>query len=139
VHRRRLVRVSPRVVVGSFEAVPQGLATCGWQSNTALVERLNRSLRPRGAAIGRHSATLGKSEEGLRQQRVLFQAYHNCVWPHSSWRHALAEPVPTIGRGSAKVWRPCTPAMAAGLPDPVGSLREVLRLRVPPWPQPQTV
>jgi hypothetical protein len=40
---------------------------------------------------------------------------------------------------SAKLWRPCTPAMAAGLTDHVWSLREVLRLRVPPWPQPQTV
>ena len=30
-----------------------------------------------------------------------------------------------------------TPAMAAGLTDRVWSLREVLRHRVPPWPQPQ--
>jgi len=36
-------------------------------------------------------------------------------------------------------WRPCTPAMAAGLTDQVWSLREVLLFRVPPWPQPQTV
>jgi hypothetical protein len=28
--------------------------------------------------------------------------------------------------------------MAAGLTDQVWSLREVLRYRVPPWPQPQT-
>jgi hypothetical protein len=139
VHRRRLVRVSHRVVFGSFEAVQQVLATCGWQINTAFVERLNLSLRQRVAAIGRRSATLCKSEEGLRQQLVLFQAYHNFVWPHSSLRQALAEPVPTIGRGSAKVWRPCTPAMAAGLTDHVWSLREVLLFRVPPWPQPQTV
>ena len=34
--------------------------------------------------------------------------------PHVSLRQALTEPVPTNGRGSAKVWRPCTPAMAAG-------------------------
>jgi hypothetical protein len=36
--RRRLVRVSHRVVFGTFEAVPQVLAACGWQSNTAFVE-----------------------------------------------------------------------------------------------------
>jgi len=41
------------------------------------------------------------------------------------------------GRGSAKVWRPCTPAMAAGLTHHVWSLKEVLCYRVPPWPQPQ--
>jgi IS1 family transposase len=139
VHRRRLVRVSHRVVFGSFEAVQQVLATCGWQINTAFVERLNLSLRQRVAAIGRRSATLCKSEEGLRQQLVLFQAYHNFVLPHTSLRQALAEPVPTNGRGSAKVWRPCTPAMAAGLTNHVWSLREVLLFRVPPWPQPQTV
>ena len=47
--------------------------------------------------------------------------------------------LPTNGTGSAKVWRPCTPAMAAGLTDHVWSLKEVLLYRVPPWPQPQTV
>ena len=31
--RRRLVRVSHRVVFGSFEAVQQVLAACGWQIN----------------------------------------------------------------------------------------------------------
>jgi hypothetical protein len=36
--RRRLMRVSHRVVCGSFEAVQQVLAACGWQINTAFVE-----------------------------------------------------------------------------------------------------
>jgi IS1 family transposase len=139
VRRRRLVRVSHRVVFGSFEAVQQVLAACGWQINTAFVERLNLSLRQRVAAIGRRSATLCKSEDGLRQQLGLFQVYHNFVLPHASLRQALAEPVATNGSGSAKLWRPCTPAMAAGLTDHVWSLREVLMFRVPPWPQPQTV
>ena len=139
VRRRRLVDVQHRVVLGSLAAVPQVLATCGWQINTAFVERLNLSLRQRVAAIGRRSTTLCKSEEGLRQQLGLFQAYHNFVLPHTSLCQALAEPVPTNGRGSAKVWRPCTPAMAAGLTDPGWSLREVLLFRVSPWPQPQMV
>jgi len=43
------------------------------------------------------------------------------------------------GRGAAKVWWPCTAAMAAGLTDHVWSLTEVLFDRVPPWPQAQTV
>ena len=51
----------------------------------------------------------------------------------------FAGPEATNGSGSAKVWRPCTPAMAAGLTDHVWSLREVLLYRVPPWPQPQTI
>lgn len=68
---------------------------------------------------------------------ALFQVYHNFVLPHASLRQALAEPIPTHGTGSAKRWRPCTPAMAAGLTAHVWSLQEVLRYRVPPWPQSQ--
>jgi len=136
---RRLVEVKHRVVFGTKAAVEQVLATCGWHINTAFVERLNLSLRQRVAAIGRRSATPCKSEDGLRQQLALFQVYHNFVLPHASLRQALAEPVPTNGLGSAKVWRPCTPAMAAGLTDHVWSLKEMLLYRVPPWPQPQMV
>jgi hypothetical protein len=137
--RRRLVRVSHRVVLGTLAAVQQVLAACGWQIQTAFVERLNLSLRQRVAAIGRRSATTCKGEDGLRQQLALFQGYHNFVLPHASLRKALAAPLPTHGTGSAKVWRPCTPAMAAGLTDHVWTLREVLLYRVPPWPQPRAV
>jgi hypothetical protein len=83
--------------------------------------------------------TLCQGEAGLRDQLVLFQVYHNFALPHASLRQALAEPVPTNGMGSAKVWRPCTPAMVAGLTDHVWSLTEGLFYRVPPWPQAQTV
>jgi hypothetical protein len=89
--------------------------------------------------MGRRSATPCKREEGLRQQLSLFQVYYNFVLPHASLRQALAEPVATHGKGSATVWRPRTPAMAAGLTDHVWSLREVLLFRVPPWPQLQMV
>ena len=136
VRRRRIVEVKHRVVFGTKAAVEQVLAACGWQINTAFVERLNLSLRQRVAALGRRSATPCKSEDGLGQQLALFQVYHNFVLPHASLRQVLAEPVATHGSGSAKVWRPCTPAMAAGLTEHVWSLREVLLFRVPPWPQP---
>ena len=36
-----------------------------------------------------------------------------------------------------QLWRPCTPAMAAGVTDHVWSFKEVLLYRVPPWPQAQ--
>jgi IS1 family transposase len=137
--RRRLVGVTHRVVFGTRLAIEQVLATCGWTINTAFVERLNLDLRQRVAAIGRRVNTLCQSEEGLRDQLVLFQTYHNFVVPHASLRQALPIPKPTHGAGSAKVWRPCTPAMAAGLTDHVWSLTEVLCYRVPPWPQPQTI
>jgi IS1 family transposase/transposase-like protein len=137
--RRRLVDVTHRVVFGTIEAVNQVLSPLGWQINTSLVERFNLSLRQHVAAIGRRTSTLCKGEAGLRQQLALYHVYYNFVLPHASLRLPLAESMATNGTGSAKVWQPCTPAMAAGLTDHAWSLREVLMFRVPPWPQPQTV
>jgi IS1 family transposase len=134
--RRRLVRVSHRVVFGTLEAVQQVLAVWGWQINTAFVERINLTIRQHVAAVGRRVSTLCKGEEGLRQQLALYQTYYNFCLPHASLRQALPQPEPTKGTGSAKLWQPCTPAMAAGLTDHVWTLREVLLFRVPPWPQP---
>ena len=136
IRRRRLVRVSHRVVFGTFEAVQQVLVACGWQSNTAFVERLNLTMRQHVAAVGRRVSTLCKDEDGLRQQLALYYMYYNFCLPHTSLRQPLPQPLPTNGSGSAKQWRPCTPAMAAGLTDRVWTLREVLLFRVPPWPQP---
>jgi IS1 family transposase len=135
--RRCLVRVNHRIVFGTFEAVRQVLAACGWQINTAFVERLNLNLRQHVAAVGRWVSTLWKGEDGLGQQLALYHAYYNFCLPHASLRQPLPEPVPSYGSGSAKLWRPSTPAMAAGLTDHVWTLREVLLFRVPPWPQPQ--
>jgi IS1 family transposase len=137
--RRRLVGVTHRVVFGTQLAIEQVLAACGWTMNTAFIERLNLDIRQRVAAIGRRVNTLCQGEEGLRDQLVLCQVYHNFVLPHASLRQPLLIPAPTHGSGSAKMWRPGTPAMAAGLTDHVWSLTEVLLYRVPPWPQPQTV
>ncbi len=115
------------------------LAACGWQINTAFVERLNLSLRQHVAAIGRRVSTLCKGEDGLGRQLALYHVYYNFVLPHASLRQPLPQPEPTNGSGSAKRWRPWTPAMAAGLTDHVWTLREVLLFRVPPWPQPAGV
>jgi hypothetical protein len=133
VRRRRLVRVRHRVVFGTLAAVNALLAPYGWQIHTAFVERLNLDCRQHVAAIGRRANTLCKHEVGLRQQLALFHTYHNFCLPHAALRVPLAAPEPTNGTGSARQWRPCTPAMAAGLTDRVWSVREVLRFRVPPW------
>jgi IS1 family transposase len=137
--RRRIVEVKRHVVIGTQAAVDQVLSAYGWLINTSFVERLNLSLRQRVAAIRRRSATSCKGEDGLSCQLALFHVYYNFVLPHASLRQPLSEPVATNGAGSAKLWRPCTPAMAAGLTDHVWTLKEVLMFRVPPWPQPQTV
>ena len=137
--RKRVVGVKHRVVFGTREAVEHVLAACGWQINTSFVERLNLDIRQRVAAVGRRVNTLCQGEDGLQQQLAVFHVYYNFVLPHASLRQPLRVPEPTKGRGSAKRWRPCTPAMAAGLTDHVWRLQEVLLYRVPPWPQAQTV
>jgi hypothetical protein len=131
--------VTHRVVFGTRLAIEQVLARCDWTINTAFVERLNLDLRQRVAAIGRRVNTLCQGETGLREQLTLFQVYHNFVVPHASLRQALLMPELTNGRGSARLWRPCTPAMAARLTDHVWTLKEILLYRVPPWPQAQMV
>jgi IS1 family transposase len=135
--RRRIVGVQYRAVFGTLEQVQQVLSACGRKINTAFVERLNLDIRQRVAAVGRRVNTLCQREDGLRQQLVVCHAYDNFCLPHASLRQPLLVPEPTNGSGSAKLWRPCTPAMAAGLTDHVWSLKEVLLYRVPPWPQPQ--
>jgi transposase-like protein/IS1 family transposase len=135
--RRRLVGVTHRVVFGTRLAIEQVLAACGWTINTAFIERLNLDIRQCVAAVGRRVNTLCQGETGLRDQLALFQVYHNFVVPHARLRQRLPLPLVASGSGSAKVWRPCTPAMAAGLTNHVWSLKEVLCYRVPPWPQPQ--
>jgi hypothetical protein len=137
--RRRLVGVTHRVVFGTRLAIAQLLARCGWTINTAFIERLNLDIRQCVAAIGRRVNTLCQGEAGLRAQLALFQVYHNFVLPHASLRQPLLVPEPTNGCGSVKVWRPCTPAMAAGLTNHVWSRKEVLFYWVPPWPQVQMV
>jgi IS1 family transposase len=139
VRRRRLVDVQHRVVFGSLEAVNHVLAPLGWHINTAFVERLNLTIRQQVAAVGRRVSTLCKGKDGLLEQLAVFHCYYNFCLPHASVRLPLLQPELTNGGGSTKQWRPCTPAMAAGLTDQVWTLREVLLFRVPPWPQPTGV
>jgi hypothetical protein len=101
--------------------------------------RLNFTIRQHVAALGRRVSTLCKGEDGLRQQLAVFHCYYNFCLPHASLRQPLPQPEPTHRTGAATLWRPCTPAMAAGLTDHVWTLREVLLFRVPPWPQPAGV
>src|SRR4030095_16924747 len=129
VRRRRLVRVQHRVVFGTLEAVQQVLAACGWQINTAFVERLNLDIRQHVAAVGRRVSTRCKGEDGLRQQLGLYHVYYNFCLPHTALRLPLPHPEPTHGTGSAQRSQSRTPAMAAGLTDHVWTLREVLLFR----------
>ena len=146
--RGNIETISRRVCVTSIKILRSGVHGNGhapiWNSGrrsdpSADCNRLNLDIRQRVAAVGRRVNTLCRGEASLLDQLVLFQTYHNFVLPHASLRQPLGVREATLETGSAKRWRPCTPAMAAGLTDHVWSLREVLLFRVPPWPQPQTV
>jgi len=100
---------------------------------------LNLDIRQRVAAVGRLVNTLCTGDDGLQHQLAVFHAYYNFILPHASLRQPLLIPEPTNGTGSAKRWRPQTPAMAAGVTDHVWTLREVLLYRVPPWQQPHAL
>jgi hypothetical protein len=90
-----------------------------------IVRGADQPHHPAACGRGRSSChPLCKGIDGLRQQLSLFQTYHNFCLPHASLRQPLPQPLPTEGTGSAKHWRPCTPAMAAGLTAHVWSLRE---------------
>jgi IS1 family transposase len=132
--RRRITGVKHRVVFGSCEVIESILAKRGWKINTSFIERLNLDFRQHVAAIGRRVNTLCKRKAGLRQQVAIFHTYHNFVLPHASLRLPLPDLVEPVESG--KRWQPRTPAMAAGLTDRVWSVRDILMVRVPPWPQP---
>jgi IS1 family transposase len=100
--RRRLVRVSHRVVFGTLAAIKQVLTARGWQMNTAFIERANLTIRQHVAAVQRRVMTLCKGEAGLRQQLAVYHVYDNFCLPHASLRLPLPQPEPTNGTGSAK-------------------------------------
>ena len=95
VRRRRLVRVRHRVVFGTLAAAQQVLAACGWQINTACIERLNLSIRQQVAAVGRRVTTLCKGEDGVHQQLAMYHVYDHFCLPHTSLRQPLPLPEPT--------------------------------------------
>src|SRR5499426_1474867 len=113
VRRRRLLDVTHRMVFGTLEAVAQVLSACGWQIQTAFVERLNLTIRQHVAAVGRRVSTLCKGEDGLRQQVAVFHCYYNFCLLHASVRRFLPQLEPIHGSGSATQWRFCAPAQPA--------------------------
>ena len=122
VRRRRLVRVSHRVVFGTLEAVEQVLATCGWQIKTAFVERLNLDIRQRVAAVGRRVTTLCKGEDGVRQQLACSKRTTIFVCHMRAYARLCRSLYRPTARAPPSSGGPCTPAMAAGLTDHVWTL-----------------
>lgn len=131
--RGHVVAVTHKVVFGSAEAVQTHLeaSTASSTINTSFVARDNLTLRQHNRRLTRKTLGFSKELGWLERQLWVALAYYHLVLPHASLRLALDEPEPTRGAGSARRWRPVTPAMAAGVTDHVWTTTELLSYRVP--------
>src|SRR6185436_20623917 len=87
----------------------------GFTISTALVERVNLTLRQALAPLARKTSSFCKDRERLRQRVVFFQAFYNVARPHMSLRQPLPLPQRIRHGAICPRWRERTPAMAAGL------------------------
>ena len=123
----KLLTLSTRVVLGAERLTPLGLAL-----STALVERLNLTLRQALAPLGRKTSSCCKDRERLRQRVVVSQAFYNVGRPHMSLRRQLPLHERIRHGAICPRWQECTPAMAAGLTDHVWTFRELLTAKFEP-------
>jgi hypothetical protein len=114
----RVVRVSTRVVFGTWLAVALALAVSAvsWAVNTCFVERHNGTDRNRCSRKARKSYAFSKDWAVHRAATAYSHFSYNFCWPVRTLRERTAQ-----GR-----WQPRTPAMAARLTDHVWSLAEWL-------------
>ncbi len=131
--RGEVVAVTRKVVFGAADAIAARLATLPTSTtvNTSFVERENLTLRQHNRRLTRKTNGFSKELSWLEKQLWLSLAYYHLVLPHDSLRQPLDVPEPTRGSGSARQWRPVTPAMAAGMTDHVWTTTELLSYRVP--------
>ena len=99
--------------------------------NTRNQLRDNLTQRQRHRRLRRRTNGCSKDLTWFEKQRWLSLAYSHLVLPHQSLQERLPTPEPTRGAGSPRLWRPVTPAMAAGLTDHVWTTCELLAYRVP--------
>jgi IS1 family transposase/transposase-like protein len=126
-HQGKLRTLSTRVVLGA-----ERLTRLGFTISTALVERVNLTLRQALAPLARKTSSFCKDRERLRQRVVFFQAFYNVARPHMSLRQPLPLHERTHHGAIRPRWRECTPAMAAGLTDRVWTFRELLTAKFEP-------
>ena len=129
----RVVAVESKVVFGSPDMIAAALATSAVSTtiNTSFVERDNLTQRQSNRRLTRRTNGFSKELPWFETQLWLSLAYYHLVLPHHGLREELPIPEPTRGTGSARRWRPITPAMTAGITDHVWTTTELLSYRVP--------
>jgi len=131
--RGQVVAVTTKVVFGEATAIKTRLESLATSTtiNTSFVERENFTLRQHNRRLTRKTSGFSKELPWLEKHLWLTLAYYHLVLPHESLRQHLDVPEPTRGGGSARRWRPITPAMAAGMTDHIWTTTELLSYRVP--------
>lgn len=130
--RGQVVAVSTKVVFGAEEQIEACLQKSSTRQkiNTSFVERQNLTLRQHNRRLTRKTNGFSKELSWLEKQLWLSLAYYHLVLPHLSLRRELPNRQPTRGGGSEQRWQLVTPAMAAGMTDPIWTTQELLSYRV---------
>jgi transposase-like protein/IS1 family transposase len=122
--QRRVVRVEPRIVVGTaaqVEKLRHHSQGGPGVLNTAYIERLNATFRERLAPLTRRGRALARYTATLHVGMYLIGTVYNFCTSHTS-----------LSQAAAGVRAPQTPAMAAALTDHRWTVQELLSYRVPP-------
>jgi IS1 family transposase len=132
--RRKLVRVRHVIRLGTEEALKAALQGLGFSGrlNTALIERVNLTVRHGIAALARRTWATAQQSPQLLAHLEWWRAYYHFVRPHASLRVALVQPRERGGKRLAQRYRQRTPAMAAGRTTRRWTAREVLSCPLPP-------
>jgi hypothetical protein len=129
--RRRLVRVTQRILCGTWTHLRHALQQLGLSGrlNTAFVERLNLTVRQGVAALTRRTWATAQTASGLLLHLEWWRGYYHFVRPHRGLRLALLQPRSRGGRRLPQRYQRRTPAMAIGVTSHCWSAVEFLS-----WP-----
>jgi len=128
----RVVEVRRRMVFGQADdmAVIIQADGCGTEVNTADVERNHLTMRQSVGRLVRKALSFSKNVHFLQRHIDLDDTIYNFVKPHRALRRRVRG-----GKPQGRKWQQRTPAMAAGLPDHVWSLEELLMFHGKPIPE----
>jgi len=116
----RIVKVETKVIYGSSARIEKRLEQLpGNKINTSYVERSNLNWRMWDAHLTRKSLMFAKSFRWLKAKFAICIGFYNFIRPHE-----------TLSRGEDRVFRPNTPAMAAGITDHQWTINSLLKYRV---------
>ena len=116
----RVVKIEKKIVFGSSERIEKRIKDLPSNTiNTSYVERSNLNWRMWDAHLTRKSLMFARSFRWLKAKFAICIGFYNLIRPHE-----------TLSRGEDRVFRPKTPAMAAGISDHPWAIKELLAHRI---------